>query len=98
MKILFHLKVVLSQEWAKPLLMRGTGASYISHRSLLEFPLPMGFSDGYDAPHYRAFIDSERARSKNKSAPGSAGCGPADEESLEFDINMPVGALRRRDV
>lgn len=61
-KILFALRIVLSQKWIKPLLMRGTGASYISHRSLLELPIPMGACEKYPL-EFASFLDGVRARS-----------------------------------
>jgi hypothetical protein len=65
LKILFALKIVLSQDWSKTLLMRGTGASYISQSSLLNLLIPMGFTD-HHSDLFKAFADGVRVRSKNK--------------------------------
>ncbi len=65
-KLLFALRVILAQEWARPLLERGTGASYISHRSLLELPIPMDVCSHYPR-HFEAFRNSERIRSGKNS-------------------------------
>jgi hypothetical protein len=62
LKVLFALKVVLSLKWIRPLLMRGTGASYISHRSLLDLPIPMGASEAYPL-EFIAFSDGVTTRS-----------------------------------
>ena len=66
LEILFALRIMLSQEWVKPLLMRGTGASYISHSSLLDLPIPMGASRRYPSI-FQVFASAERARTTAKS-------------------------------
>lgn len=66
-RILFALRVVLSQEWAKPLVERGTGASYISHRSLLELPIPLGACERYSRL-FEKFDRAERVKAPHQSA------------------------------
>ena len=41
LKILFALQVLFSFEWAKSLIERGTGATYLGQDSLLDVPLPL---------------------------------------------------------
>jgi tRNA1(Val) A37 N6-methylase TrmN6 len=65
-RILFALRIVLSQPWAKPLVERGTGASYISHRSLLELPVPMGACERYPRL-FKKFERAERVKSARQS-------------------------------
>jgi hypothetical protein len=66
LEILFALKIMLSHEWVKPLLMKGTGASYISHSSLLDLPIPLGASRRYPSI-FQEFASGERARTTAKS-------------------------------
>jgi tRNA1(Val) A37 N6-methylase TrmN6 len=66
LKLLFALRVILSFAWAKPLVERGTGASYISHNCLLELPLPIDAWKRYPR-QYQLFAEGERARSAEQS-------------------------------
>lgn len=66
-RILFALRAVLSQEWAKPLVERGTGASYISHQSMLDLPIPFGACERYPKLFER-FERSERVKASRQSA------------------------------
>ena len=77
LKVLFAMKVVLSQGWIRPLLMRGTGASYISHRSLLDLPIPMGASEAYPL-EFTAFSDGVRTRSTAMMSSAVAAVSPED--------------------
>ena len=65
LEVLFALKIMLSQEWVKPLLMRGTGASYISHRSLLDLPIPLGARSRYPGI-FQAFASGETTETTAK--------------------------------
>lgn len=51
-RLLFAIRCVLAMSWAKPLLERGTGASYITEDSLRKLILPVGVSERY--PRYFA--------------------------------------------
>jgi hypothetical protein len=65
-EILFALRVVLSLDWAKPLVERGTGARYISQNSLLDLSIPMGVWNKYPR-QFQAFVNGEGAKSGNQS-------------------------------
>lgn len=60
MKTLFALRFVLCHEWIQPLVERGTGATYISHLSLLDLSIPEDLWKRYPA-QFRKFEASERA-------------------------------------
>ena len=65
-KILFALRVILSQNWAKPLVERGTGASYVSHRSLLALPIPLGVCTRYRR-QFQIFKHAQQIKSARQS-------------------------------
>jgi tRNA1(Val) A37 N6-methylase TrmN6 len=67
LRLLFALRVLLSLEWAKALVERGTGASYVSHGSLLGLRIPMGVCKRYPQ-QFRRFVEGERARSARRSS------------------------------
>ena len=66
LRLLFALRALLHQGWAKPLLERGTGASYISQRSLADLQIPMAASTLYSR-QFHEFRSAERTRDRNRS-------------------------------
>lgn len=66
LRLLFALRAILSNAWARPLVERGTGATYISSNSLLDLPIPMGVCDRYPA-QFRRFADAEKSQSASRS-------------------------------
>jgi tRNA1(Val) A37 N6-methylase TrmN6 len=61
LKILFALRFVLCPEWIQPLVERGTGATYVSHKSLLDLRIPADLWKRYPA-QFRKFVNAERSR------------------------------------
>ncbi|HEX4147069.1 MAG TPA: N-6 DNA methylase [Pirellulales bacterium] len=65
-RLLFSLRAIFELPWAKPLLERGTGASYVSHAGLLKIPVPMRLSECFPKT-YASFVESQRRRSQTAS-------------------------------
>jgi tRNA1(Val) A37 N6-methylase TrmN6 len=61
-RFLFSLRTLLHTEWTRPLLEKGTGASYVSHKSLLGLPIPMKLNECFPKI-YALFVDAQRAQS-----------------------------------
>lgn len=67
LKTLFALRFVLWHDWIQPLVERGTGATYISHLSILQLNVPTNLWKKFPA-QFQKFADAERAcNSKNAS-------------------------------
>lgn len=63
--VFFALKLMLSQKWVKPLLLRGTGANYISHRSLLDLLIPIGACEKFPL-EFAGFLEGARLKSSTR--------------------------------
>jgi tRNA1(Val) A37 N6-methylase TrmN6 len=61
-ELLFGLRTFLECDWARPLLERGTGASYISHASLLDIFVPTLLHECLPKT-YQSFLTSLKLRS-----------------------------------
>ncbi len=61
-RLLFSLQVLFELEWSKPLLERGTGASYISHESLLKIRIPTKLHECFPKS-YASFVSAQKGRS-----------------------------------
>lgn len=66
LRVLFALKAILSNTWARPLVERGTGATYIGSNNLLDLPIPMGVCDRYPLQFHR-FAAAEKSHSSCRS-------------------------------
>ena len=60
LKTLFALRFLLCHDWIQPLIERGTGATYVSHLSLLELRIPEDLWKKYPT-QFRRFVAAERA-------------------------------------
>ena len=64
-RLLFSLKILLEMEWSKSLLERGTGASYISHDSLRNLPIPTKLHECFPKT-FASFVAAQNGRSPDR--------------------------------
>lgn len=64
--LLFSLQTLAEIDGLKPLIERGTGASYISHQSLLELPIPTNLYACFPRT-FASFVAAQRERSAARS-------------------------------
>jgi len=65
-RLLFSLQTLFELTWSKPLLERGTGASYVSHESLLEMSIPTRLDECFPKT-YASFVAAQKGRSPYQS-------------------------------
>jgi len=66
MELQFSIQSILRTGWARPLLEKGTGASYISQKSLLELTIPMNLHERFPQTFAR-FVAAQRSKSSRNS-------------------------------
>jgi hypothetical protein len=65
-RLLFSLQAMFETKWSKPLIERGTGASYISHESLLRLQIPTRLYECFPKT-YASFMAAQNGRSAKRS-------------------------------
>ncbi len=65
-RLLFSLQTLFDLEWSTPLVERGTGASYISHESLLKLRIPAKLPECFPKS-YASFVSAQNGRSPERS-------------------------------
>ncbi len=64
---LFALRFVLCHNWIQPLVERGTGATYVSHMSLLSLRIPKNLWNRYPT-QFRKFVAAEKSCNSKRSS------------------------------
>lgn len=91
-KLLFAIRTMLEFGFSKGLLERGTGASYMSHTSVGEFPIPINLDKTYPKL-FSEFCNAQRSRSPERMKRSSAGAGKLLAKRLRKSSGLLTGSV-----